>query len=180
MAGTFVKMIADGINKVFQPPAEQGECPCEDANVIAPENVFFGEHFETRDELLGFMAARAVDLGLATSAPELVASFLEREGEGTTGMVDGFAIPHAKCAAVTRASVVVVRDAAGVAGWDTMDGAPVEVAIALLIPSEHAGMAHLRVLSRVAEALVDDGFRASVKAAATGDEIAQIIRERLG
>ena len=179
MAGSFVKMIADGINKVFQPPEADGDCPCTDAGVIAPQNVFFGEHFETRDELLDFLSKRAVERGLAASAEELLASFLEREAEGTTGMADGFAIPHAKSPTVTRASVLVVRDAQGVSGWDTMDKAPVEVAIALLIPSEHAGMAHLRVLSRVAEAMVDDGFREQVKAAETADEIARIIADRL-
>ena len=60
-------------------------------------------------------------------------AFLAREAEGTTGMMEGFAIPHAKSDAITEAAVIVVKDESGVTGWDTMDGAPVNVAIALLI-----------------------------------------------
>ena len=41
-------------------------------------------------------------------------------------------------------------------GWDTMDGAPVNVAIALLIPGAQAGTTHLKILSKVAEALMDE------------------------
>ena len=33
-------------------------------------------------------------------------------------------------------------------GWDTMDGAPVNVAIALLIPGAQAGTTHLKILSK--------------------------------
>lgn len=90
-------------------------------------------------------------------------AFLAREAEGTTGMMEGFAIPHAKSDAITEAAVIVVKDESGVTGWDTMDGAPVNVAIALLIPGAQAGTTHLKILSKVAEALMDEDFRATVK-----------------
>ena len=90
-------------------------------------------------------------------------AFLAREAEGSTGMMEGFAIPHAKSDAITDAAVIVVKDDSGVTGWDTMDGAPVNVAIALLIPGAQAGTTHLKILSKVAEALMDEGFRATVK-----------------
>lgn len=83
-------------------------------------------------------------------------AFLAREAEGTTGMMEGFAIPHAKSDAITEAAVIVVKDDSGVTGWDTMDGAPVNVAIALLIPGAQAGTTHLKILSKVAEALMDE------------------------
>ena len=35
--------------------------------------------------------------GYATNNEEVLKSFLERESLGTTGMMDGFSIPHAKC-----------------------------------------------------------------------------------
>ena len=78
-------------------------------------------------------------------------------------MMEGFAIPHAKSDAITEADVIVVKDESGVTGWDTMDGAPVNVAIALLIPGAQAGTTHLKILSKVAEALMDEDFRATVK-----------------
>ena len=64
-------------------------------------------------------------------------------------------------------------------GWDTMDGAPVNVAIALLIPGAQAGTTHLKILSKVAEALMDEDFRATVKGSTDAAKIAKTINARL-
>ena len=147
---------------------------------MTPEHVFLTDGIGTRDDVLRFVADRAVELGLARDADALVAAFLKREDEGTTGMMDGFAIPHAKSSTVVETAVLVVRDSAGVSGWDTMDDLPVNVAIALLIPDGQAGTAHLKLLSRVAEALMDDDFRLRVKTAADAAAIAATVADRLG
>ena len=96
-----------------------------------------------RDGALKVITAHAVEAGIANDSDALLAAFLKRESEGTTGMVDGYAIPHAKTDAVVRPAVVVLKAADGVAAWDTMDGAPVTCAIALLVPESQAGTAHL-------------------------------------
>ena len=102
------------------------------------------------------MSPPGLKAGLADDADAVMNAFLAREAEGTTGMMEGFAIPHAKSDAITEAAVIVVKDDSGVTGWDTMDGAPVNVAIALLIPGAQAGTTHLKILSKVAEALMDE------------------------
>ena len=146
---------------------------------VKPESVFANETLATRDEALSFISNNAVKLGIADDADTLMAAFLKRESEGTTGMMDGFAIPHAKTDAVKRASVMVVKAPAGIGSWDTMDQQPVMTAIALLIPETQAGTAHLKILSKVAEALMDEGFRATVKAESDPAKIAATINERL-
>lgn len=91
-------------------------------------------------------------------------------------MMEGFAIPHAKSG--LQAAVIVVRDESGVTGWD-MDGAPVNVAIALLIPGAQAGTTHLKILSKGRRALMDEDFRATVKGSTDAAEIAKTINARL-
>ena len=169
-------------------PAKPVEAP-KDAAVEAPkaeaadfvkvENVFVAEDFASRDEALSFVSSQAVKAGLADDADAVMNAFLAREAEGTTGMMEGFAIPHAKSDAITEAAVIVVKDDSGVTGWDTMDGAPVNVAIALLIPGAQAGTTHLKILSKVAEALMDEDFRATVKGSSDAAEIAKTINARL-
>ena len=132
-----------------------------------------------RDGALKAITARAVEAGIASDSDALLAAFLKRESEGTTGMVDGYAIPHAKTDAVVRPAVVVLKAADGVAAWDTMDGAPVTCAIALLVPESQAGTAHLQILSKVATALTDDVFRAACKAEDDPAKVAGLINERL-
>lgn len=165
---------------VEAPKAAAVEAPkAEASDFVKVENVFVAEDFASRDEALSFVSNQAVKAGIADDADAVMNAFLAREAEGTTGMMEGFAIPHAKSDAITEAAVVVVKDDSGVTGWDTMDGAPVNVAIALLIPGAQAGTTHLKILSKVAEALMDEGFRATVKGSTDAAEIAKTINARL-
>lgn len=162
------------------PAAKPVEAPKAEApDFVKVENVFVAEDFASRDEALSFVSNQAVKAGIASDADAVMNAFLAREAEGTTGMMEGFAIPHAKSDAITEAAVIVVKDESGVTGWDTMDGAPVNVAIALLIPGAQAGTTHLKILSKVAEALMDEDFRATVKGSTDAAEIAKTINDRL-
>ena len=165
---------------VEAPKAAAVEAPkAEASDFVKVENVFVAEDFASRDEALSFVSNQAVKAGIASDADAVMNAFLAREAEGTTGMMEGFAIPHAKSDAITEAAVIVVKDESGVTGWDTMDGAPVNVAIALLIPGAQAGTTHLKILSKVAEALMDEDFRATVKGSTDAAEIAKTINARL-
>ena len=171
---------APAAKPVEAPKAAAVEAPkAEASDFVKVENVFVAEDFASRDEALSFVSNQAVKAGLANDADAVMNAFLAREAEGTTGMMEGFAIPHAKSDAITEAAVIVVKDESGVAGWDTMDGAPVNVAIALLIPGAQAGTTHLKILSKVAEALMDEDFRATVKGSTDAAEIAKTINARL-
>ena len=171
---------AAAANPVEAPKAAAVEAPkAEASDFVKVENVFVAEDFASRDEALSFVSNQAVKAGIADDADAVMNAFLAREAEGTTGMMEGFAIPHAKSDAITEAAVIVVKDDSGVTGWDTMDGAPVNVAIALLIPGAQAGTTHLKILSKVAEALMDEGFRATVKGSTDAAEIAKTINDRL-
>lgn len=167
-------------NQKAAPVARSVEAPkAEAADFVKVENVFVAEDFASRDEALSFVSNQAVKAGIASDADAVMNAFLAREAEGTTGMMEGFAIPHAKSDAITEAAVIVVKDESGVTGWDTMDGAPVNVAIALLIPGAQAGTTHLKILSKVAEALMDEDFRATVKGSTDAAKIAKTINARL-
>lgn len=145
---------------------------------VKPEQVFVGESFVSRDELLTFVSKKAVEQGIAQDADELMSAFIAREDMGTTGMTDNFAIPHAKSTTVTNAAVMAIKTS-DIAGWETLDQKPVEVAIALLIPDTEAGTTHLKLLSKVAEALMDDEFRSAVKGTDDAATIAKLINDRL-
>lgn len=164
-------------------PQQVDETKADEAEVaggfVKASNVFCDQKVDDRDAALKFISDNAVAAGIADDADALLAAFLKREAEGTTGMVDGFAIPHAKTDAVKQASVMVLKAPEGVPGWDTMDEAPVTCAIALLVPEAEAGTSHLQILSKVAIALADDDFRAACKDATDPAAVASLINERL-
>lgn len=94
-------------------------------------------------------------------------------------MVDGFAVPHAKSAAIDRASVIVIRFAGDIADWETIDDTKVNLAIALLVPDAEAGTTHLTLLTQLARALMDDDFRSGIRSAVEPAEVAGLINARL-
>ena len=150
-----------------------------DEGFVKASNVFCGQTVENRDAALALISERAVEAGIAEDSAELYAAFLKREAEGTTGMVEGFAIPHAKSDTVKAAQVMVLKSSEGIASWETMDESPVTCAIALLVPESEAGTSHLQILSKVATALTDEAFRAAVKSTDDPAAIAKLINERL-
>ncbi len=149
------------------------------ADVMKPDHVLLDCNLATRDEALRELAAVAAKLGIASDSEALTQAFLAREAEGTTGMTDGFAIPHAKSAAVRTPAVMVLKNATGIDAWETLDDQPVTCAIALLVPEQEAGTAHLEILSKVAKALMDEEFRAQLKAADEAEAIARLVSARL-
>lgn len=148
------------------------------SDFVKASNVFLDNPATTVDEALSFLSKKAVELGIADDEQATFDAFKQRESEGTTGMMGGFAIPHAKAAAVKQAAILVVKFAGDVA-WDSMDDQPIRVAIALLIPDDEAGTTHLQLLSKVAVLLMDEKFRSETLADEDAASIAARIDEGL-
>ena len=125
---------------------------------VKKENVFVNQHIEKREDVLRFIADRAAELGITADADAVYAAFLEREDMGETGMTDGFAVPHAKSAAIDHAAVIVFKNDVALE-WPSFDGKPVDIAMALLVPDSEAGTTHIKLLSKTAVLLMRDEFK---------------------
>ena len=145
---------------------------------VPASNVVLGQSAASVDEALRLLAAKAVELGLSDDAEGVYGAYKAREVEGTTGMTGGFAIPHAKSDAIKAAGMIVVKFSEGIE-WSSMDNAPVTCAISILTPAAEAGTTHLRLLSKVAALLMDDGFRANVQAFDDAEKIAELVNSGL-
>ncbi len=81
-------------------------------------------------------------------AERIFAHLLARERLGSTGLVDGVALPHARLPdlAHSRGSFIRLRQAID---FDSQDGQPVDLMFVLLV-SEDVRQGHLQLLSRLA------------------------------
>ena len=149
------------------------------SDFMQASNVFLDNPATTVEEALTFISEKSVELGIADDAAAVLKAFYRREEEGSTGMVNGFSIPHAKSDAIGKASVIVVKFANEIADWETMDDEKVICAIALLVPGSETGTSHLKLLSRVAVMLMDEDFRRTVKASSDAAAIAALINRNL-
>ncbi|MBE6829764.1 MAG: PTS fructose transporter subunit IIC, partial [Ruminococcaceae bacterium] len=100
---------------------------------------------------------------------------LEREKEGTTGIGEGVAIPHAKTNAVSRAglSAMVVKDGVD---YESLDGEPAHLLFLIAAPQTEENI-HLDVLGRLSVLLMDDNFRQNLLQAKSNAEFLELINQ---
>nr|WP_269460115.1 fructose-specific PTS transporter subunit EIIC [Streptomyces sp. 2323.1] len=110
------------------------------------------------------MAELAAGTGKVADVAELVRVALAREAQGTTGLGEEIAIPHAKTDAVTAPVVGFARSADGI-DWGSPDGTPAKLVFLIAVPEAAAGDEHLRILALLSRKLMDTGFRARLQGA---------------
>lgn len=122
------------------------------------------------------MAELLAGTGKVVDVDELVATALRREAQGTTGLGEEIAIPHAKTDAVTAPVVGFARSVQGVE-WDSLDGTKARLVFMIAVPEAAAGDEHLRILSLLSRKLMDAGFRERLLAAPDESAVLGVLRE---
>ena len=101
-------------------------------------------------------------------------AFADRERLASTGIGSGVAIPHGRLR-VNRARMALAICRQGVA-FDSVDGEPARILVALLTPFEHPGE-QFKVLARVSRVLRRPSVRERLLHAASGDDALRILVE---
>ncbi|WP_425357079.1 fructose-specific PTS transporter subunit EIIC [Streptomyces inhibens] len=110
------------------------------------------------------MAELVAGTGKVADVAELVRVALAREAQGTTGLGEEIAIPHAKTDAVTAPVVGFARSADGI-DWGSLDGTLAKLVFMIAVPEAAAGDEHLRILALLSRKLMDTDFRARLQGA---------------
>lgn len=139
------------------------------ANAVSKDLIFLDVKAESKDDALRKIADFAFEQGRVESAELYYEALVAREGESSTGFTEGVAIPHGKSSTVKDASVLLVRFSEGI-DWDSMDGKPTTLALALTIPEEGAA-GHLQILSKIARSLMNEEFLNSLTKSTDKDEL---------
>lgn len=150
----------------------------QEDSVFKKEYVLLDADVSTKEECLAFIAEKAVEFGISSGVQATVDGFMERENVDSTGFSDGFAIPHTRCDAILKPSVLVVKTKHGI-DWPSMDGEPTVVVLALLVPKEVGGTVHLKLLSALSRKLVNAEFQKSLLNSDNPDEIFGIINQAI-
>ena len=130
-----------------------------------------------RRATLEALADRLAAAGRLTDRDGFVEAVWAREQEtGGTGMESGIAIPHAKHAGVTEASVVVARVPGGV-DFGAED-APADLVFLIAAPAG-ADDVHVTLLSKLARRLVHESFRTSLRQAPSAEAVVTILKEQI-
>ncbi|MET7364038.1 fructose-specific PTS transporter subunit EIIC [Streptomyces sp. NPDC005562] len=122
------------------------------------------------------MAALLASTGKVNDVEELVRTALRREEQGTTGLGEEIAIPHAKTDAVDSPLVGFARSPEGVE-WGSLDGTKARLIFMISVPEAAAGDEHLRILALLSRKLMDPGFRERLETAPDDAAILDVLRE---
>ncbi|QOV41031.1 PTS sugar transporter subunit IIA [Streptomyces ferrugineus] len=122
------------------------------------------------------MAELLARTGRVADVDALVATALRREEQGTTGLGEEIAIPHAKTDAVSAPVVGFARSTEGVE-WGSPDGTKARLVFMIAVPEAAAGDEHLRILALLSRKLMDAGFRERLLDAADEPAVIGVLRE---
>ena len=141
------------------------------------DKVIFDSTVKTKEEALKFIANFAEDVGVVKSSKAYFKGLKKREKEITTGFKDGIAIPHSKNKTVLKPSLLLVKFMNPIE-WESMDDKPVHIAFALAIP-EGDNQEHLKLLSTISRALIDNSFTDAILETTTENEIYEVVKGKL-
>ncbi|MEW6427467.1 MAG: PTS sugar transporter subunit IIA [Thermodesulfobacteriota bacterium] len=111
-----------------------------------------------KDALAELAAAAAARLGI--EAATILAALMEREGLGSTGLGDGYAVPHARLASLSENTVFFTRSSKGVA-FEALDKHGVHLFF-LLLATDNPASPYLATLAGLSRSLQDDACRAEL------------------
>jgi PTS system nitrogen regulatory IIA component len=139
-------------------------------NSLDPAYIIANLKAQSRKEALIELAGLFQDLNQEV----LVSALLERESLGTTAIVSGMALPHAKIEGLDDILIAVGRSKAGIQ-WGARDGQPVHLIFVMIAPQK-AAASYLQTLSSLSLVLKNNADCALLKHAPDKEEISRILQ----
>jgi len=140
--------------------------------LLSPQSIFLDTEITSKKKLLELIANIVADrTQLSESA--IYNNLLNRERLGSTGLGQGFAVPHARLENLdhTMGCFFRLKDPVN---FESPDNQPVDLVFTIIIP-EQATEEHLIILSSLAGIFSRPEVCEAIRSAASKEEIAQII-----
>ena len=141
-------------------------------DLIEPNRVVFAARASNKQQLLQDLASRAATL-LNLDAQMIFDALQAREELGSTGLGNGFALPHARIERLDRLFGMFMRLNRPV-HFDSIDGNPVDLIFLLLIPGT-ACNEHLAALACISRYLRDKEFAARLRKAPSAASLCSLL-----
>ena len=119
--------------------------------LLRPESLLLQQHIKSKKRALEVLSTALAESHSSIDARVLLDLLTTRERLGSTGLGQGIAIPHCRVPKATCSSAAILTLVDGV-DFGAVDGAPVDVFVALAVPEE-AEDVHLQYLKELAEIL---------------------------
>lgn len=140
---------------------------------LTPDRVIADLTEKEKSAVLKEMAGQLADTESGLDPAQILKVLQDREKISTTAIGEGVAIPHGKLPNVQKVSALFARSLQGV-DFASLDGEPTTLFFTLIAPQD-AAADHLKALARISRLLKDPDLRRRLLAAATKQELYNII-----
>src|SRR5690348_5983449 len=145
-------------------------------DILKPQNIKVPLDARQKTDAIGELVTLLAHNGELKDANKLLDSVLDREATRTTGIGNGLAIPHGKCAGTDHLVMAIGKPAQPI-DFQAIDGRPVTIIWLLNSPPDKTGP-HIHALARISRLMTIEKFRAALAAATSGQEVFDIIKKQ--
>ena len=142
--------------------------------IIDDQSVLANVKAQGKKQLL-LELAQAMASRVAIDHRVIFETLLTREKLGSTGIVQGIAIPHGKVPTLNRVYGLFARLATPI-DFESVDGQPVDLVFVLLAP-DHAGADHLKALAKISRLLRDPVMVQKLRGTESAESLYAILTE---
>ncbi|STO57071.1 Multiphosphoryl transfer protein 1 [Grimontia hollisae] len=149
----------------------------EDKPLLATECVLLDCDFNSKEETIQTLVGNLGIQGRTNLVGELEGDIWAREAVFTTGLGNGFAIPHTKSDNIVHSSISIARLNKPVR-WSDDEESDVEFVIMLTL-NKNQGDQHMRIFSGLARKLIHENFRNTLKTMQTEEDMIAFLTSEL-
>ncbi len=137
-------------------------------DILKPECVVVPLKAIEKYQAISAMIDVLAEQGCISDYKAVFKAVTERESVRSTGVGQGFAIPHGKTRTVNNLVMAIGRLAEPI-DFESIDGQPVTIIVLLISPAEQTGP-HIQALARISRMMTDKQFRDSLWSSQTPEE----------
>ncbi len=143
---------------------------------LTPDLILPDLKARNKEGVLTELADWIVDRVPGMKAGEALQVLLDRERLGSTGIGEGFAIPHGKLKTLERMVIAFGRSYQGIP-FDSLDGKSAFYFFVLIAPEDSAGL-HLKALAKISRFMKNNSFKESLFRASNREELQKVIQKQ--
>ncbi|PTJ82506.1 PTS sugar transporter subunit IIA [Mammaliicoccus sciuri] len=141
---------------------------------LIDENTFiFDKNIKTKDELFTSLSESLYQNGYLKNKNKFLKDLYKREKLISTGIEDGFGIPHTKSKYIKKPLITFAKTSE-LQDYTALDNSKINIVFLIALP-KNAQDYHLYLLSELAKLLMDSNFRENIKRVNNPDEILNIL-----
>ncbi len=143
--------------------------------LLSPSCVRVPLHSTQKHEILDELVDLLTENGLCPDSESVKRAVWDRETQRSTGIGEGLAIPHGKCAALPGLVLAIGKPAQPIE-FGSIDKKPVQLVILLVSPPEKKDE-HIQALGKISKIMTSAEFRQRAYAAQSPTELYALFRE---